>query len=100
MNKEYTKFIDKVIVIKTQKSVVFLGETGSIHKLFYGDYPNDLISGEVGEIYYTWHETGGSEKYFRLEIQPKNISELYDLFDKYIENVKKNSFKEIKCRYL
>ena len=103
MNKkeEYKKFVDRVMVIRgIQKGIVFLGESGNIHKLFYGDYPNDLVSGEMGEIYYTWHGTGGSEKFFRLKIQPENMDKLYEIFDKYIEELKKVSFRNMKCKYL
>jgi len=103
MNKkeEYKKFVDRVMVIRgIQKGIVFLGESGNIHKLFYGDYPNDLVSGEMGEIYYTWHGTGGSEKFFRLKIQPENMDKLYEIFDKYIEELKKVSFRDVKCRYM
>ena len=90
MKENYKKFIDKVIVIKgTRTGVIFLGETGNLYTLFYGDYPNDIKPGEIGEIYYTWHKTGGSDKYFRLENQPENI---IDLFDKYIAKVKSNNF--------
>jgi hypothetical protein len=83
---EKLKLIDRVVAIKGERTgFIFLGETGNLYTLFNEDYPNGLKTGNYGEIWYTWHDTGGSDKFFITENQPENIPEL---LDKYINRLK------------